>query len=220
MNPDNEKIIEIIQAGKYLFNRNLAWAGTGNISQLTDNGTYFVTASGSRLGFLNERTIAECRLSDNESIGSIKPSKEAVVHKSIYMNNRAVKAIVHTSPLYSTMICASEFGVELELAYFIESMVMLRNLSWVDFYNPGSEELATAVGEASTNSDIIMLRNHGVFATGETIVKALNKIDTLEFLCNMLIVAKGNGIKLEPLAKDKVARFFKESSYKSLTYGN
>lgn len=219
MKIDAQSLNEIIRAGKYLFNRNLAWAGTGNISQVADEDLYLVTASGSRLGFLDDKSIALCRISDNERINDIKPSKEAVVHRSIFINNPSVRSIIHTSPLYTTMLSAAEFGMKVELGYFIESMVMLRNISWVDFMSPGSDELARAIGDASKDSDVIIMRNHGVIATGDNLTKALNKIDTLEFLCHMLVSAKASGINLHPVPKDRIDRFLKESSYKSYNFG-
>lgn len=209
---------DIIEAGKYMYDKGLAWGSTGNISAAAEGNYFYISGSGSRLGELDEGKIAICHLDSDSYEPAVKPSKEYNIHRHIYMNRLGTRAIVHTSPPFVTMVAAAKEGMKLELRYFIESMVLLRDLAWVPFLIPGSNELAEEVGEASKSADVIMMKNHGVIIAAETIPKAMNKLEALEFLCRMLITAKSAGIELEPVSDEMMLRLLKESKYKSYVY--
>ena len=217
---DKTTATNIIDAGAYMLKQGLSWGGTGNISALADDGRFYVSASGSRLGELDEGKIAVCYL-DSEGYGpEARPSKEYNIHRQVYLNRPGTKAVVHTSPPFITLMAAAQKRHGFELKYFVESMVLLREMAWVPFLIPGSDELAKGVGEASRSADVIMMKNHGVIIAADSMTKAMNKLETLEFLCRMLVMAKSAGIELEPVGDEMMDRLLSESKYKSYSYGS
>ena len=50
----------------------------------------------------------------------------------------------------------------------------------IEYFKPGSAELAKAASEALKNEDVIVLKNHGVIATGETVKEAATLVEFVE----------------------------------------
>lgn len=204
---------EIVSTGAYLINHQLAWGSTGNISARFDETSFFISATGATLGALSQETIALCRTTGEPLVQTVTPSKEHRVHAAIYTSDPKAKAVIHTAPPYITLTAAACEEFQLEVGYFIESAVLLQKLSWIPFHLPGSPELEQAVREAAKTSDVMMLKNHGVIVSAESMRKALIKVDTLEFLCRMIITAKAAGIKLVGMENDSVRKLLEDPRY-------
>ena len=210
---------DIVTTGEYLINHQLAWGSTGNISARFDDNSFFISASGATLGSLSTDTLALCRITGEPLVSTIKPSKEHRVHAAMYRSDPKAKAIIHTSPPYTSLIAAAGPSIGLPIGLFIESAALLQKIRWVPFLVPGSDELVEAVGSAAKESDVIMMQNHGVIISADTMRKALNKVDTLEFLCRMVITAKAANIELAPMSDECMHKLLSESAYRNLTYG-
>ena len=50
----------------------------------------------------------------------------------------------------------------------------------IEYFKPGSKELAEAASEALKTEDAIILKNHGVIATGETVKEAAALVEFVE----------------------------------------
>jgi ribulose-5-phosphate 4-epimerase/fuculose-1-phosphate aldolase len=201
---------DIVTTGQYLLAHQLAWGSTGNISARFDENSFFISASGASLGNLATDNLALCKIGSETLVSSIIPSKEHRVHAAIYHNNPKVNAVIHTSPIYTSLIAAAETEIQIPVGYFIESAVILQSIAWVPFMLPSSDELVEAVGAASRESDVIIMRNHGIMVTGDSMRKALNKVDTLEFLCRMFVTAKSAGIDLRQMTSDEIKHLLDE----------
>src|SRR5215211_912643 len=89
----NEARRQLQAAGRYLLDHDLAWGNAGNISARLSPGRYLITASGTRLGELNEDDFVECSY-DGPLPGSRKPSKETPMHRAIYEQRPEIGAIL------------------------------------------------------------------------------------------------------------------------------
>ena len=211
---------DIVTTGQYLLSHQLAWGSTGNISARFDDQSFFISASGAGLGTLAVDNLALCRVNGEKIATTVTPSKEFKVHAAIYRNDPKANAVIHTSPPYTSLIAAAQAGPKLSVAYFIEAAVMLQRIAWIPFMLPGSPEIEEAVGEASKTCDVIVMQNHGIMVTADSIRKALNKVDTMEFLCKMLITAKSAGIELRQMTPEEVERLLTDSRQRNLNYGS
>src|SRR5215211_2894376 len=79
----NEARGQLQAAGRYMLANDLAWGNTGNISARLGPEQYIITASGTRLGELEDDDFVECSF-DGPLPGSRKPSKETPMHRAIY----------------------------------------------------------------------------------------------------------------------------------------
>ncbi|PAE42873.1 class II aldolase/adducin family protein [Bacillus sp. 7884-1] len=204
---------QLQETGKFMMEYELAWGNSGNISAKTEGNSFLITASGTYLGDLDEEDFAECSLAVNESPSfGPKPSKEVPMHQAIYETRPEIGAVLHASPLYSTLIASSH--LDLPAAWFVEGMYYLERIERVPYAHPGSMELGELVREKAKNANILLLENHGVLVYDTSIKEAKMALQTLEMACRMLIISRNSGIVLQELSDNEIHSFLHDSGYK------
>lgn len=208
MNPK----IELIKAGKYMIDHQLAWGTSGNLSMRLDDHNMLITASGTKMAELNEDDFVEWNIQTGEATGIRKASKETPMHSGIYANRPDAQAILHSSPFYTTLFACSNEKIVSEL--FIETMYYLEDIAYVDYFHPGTKELGQAIAEQSLAANVVMMRNHGVVVFDDSISDALMRLETLEMACRMILKAKECGVTLTKIPDQVVTSFLEDSRYK------
>lgn len=203
---------ELINAGQYLKANQLAWGTSGNLSARLDDHHALITASGTYMANLKEDDFVTFNLQTGTYEGTRKASKETPFHTGIYRVRQDAKAILHSSPFYTTLFACSSETIISEL--FIETMYYLEDIAYVDYYHPGTQELGDAIAEKANEANIIMMKNHGVVVFDDSISEALMRIETLEMACRMIVKAKECGIKLNLIPQEVVTSFLEDSKYK------
>ncbi len=177
------------QICKKMAERGLVIGASGNVSER--QGDFFrITASSVRLDSVNNSTIITCGI--NSDVTPEKASIETGMHRAIYQQRQEVNAIIHANPPYTTLLACSD---EIINTSIIPEGALI-HVSYVGVFQPGSKELASAVGSASLKSDVIILRNHGVVVIGVSLEEALNRLEYVEFISRLIIMARMSGIKL------------------------
>ncbi|SFB36312.1 L-fuculose-phosphate aldolase [Lentibacillus halodurans] len=204
---------ELIDTGKSLVDNQLAWGTSGNISLRMNDESMLISGSGTKLGELKKDDFVVFDIYTDKKGGERKASKETPMHSGIYKKRKDAKAILHSSPFYTTLVaCSNELSIISEL--FIETMYYLENVSYIDYYHPGSQELGDAVAEQSLNANIIIMKNHGVIVFDDSMPQALMRLETLEMACRMVLEAKKAGIRLTRIPDKVVEDFLENSLYK------
>ena len=203
---------ELIEAGKYLKANQLAWGTSGNISAKSDDNHMLITASGTYMADLGEEDFVTCEIETGKYEGTRKASKETPMHTGIYRMRKDVKAVLHSSPFYTTLFACSNEPIHSDL--FVETMYYLENIAYVDYFHPGTQELGDAVTEQATKANIIMLKNHGVVVYDDSMSEAIMRLETLEMACRMILKAKESGVKLNHIPDHVVTSFLEDSRYK------
>ena len=207
----NEARTGLQAAGRYMFDNDLAWGNAGNISARLNLDRYLVTASGTQLGGLKDDDFVECSF-DGPLSWDRKPSKETPMHRAIYEQRPEIGAVLHASPFYSTLVACTDIQIPADL--FIEDMYYLERIEHVDYFHAGSRELGEAVRAKARRANILFLDNHGVLVYDTSIQEALVGLHTLEFVCRMVITARGSGLELRSLPGSMVADFLENSGYR------
>jgi 3-dehydro-4-phosphotetronate decarboxylase len=204
---------QLQETGKFMMEYDLAWGNSGNISAKTENNSFLITASGTYLGDLDADDFAQCSLgaSEGSSFGP-KPSKEVPMHQAIYETRPEIGAVLHASPLYSTLIASSQ--LDIPAAWFVEGMYYLEKIERVPYAHPGSIELGELVREKAKNANILLLENHGVLVYDTSIKEAKMALQTLEMACRMYIISRSSGIALQELSDNVIHSFLHDSGYK------
>lgn len=146
----------------------VAWT-SGNISARDQaTGLVVIKPSGLRFEDLTPASMVVTDLQGQVVDGDLAPSSDTASHCAIYRHMPAVNGVVHTHSRYATAFAvageaipcvttamADEFGGEIPCAGF--ALI-------------GGEEIGQLVVEALTGhrSPAALLRNHGVFAIGES----------------------------------------------------
>lgn len=202
----------LCKAGRELVAKQLVWGTSGNMSTKADDNKMIITASGTNMGELAVDDFVEVEIFTGKVLGTKKASKETPMHTGIYSKRPDVNAIVHSSPFYATLFACSNEPIASEL--FVESMYYLENIAYIDYFHPGSIELAEAITKEAKKANIIMMRHHGVVVFDKNLKEAMVRLETLEIVCKMLLQASGSGIKLNKIPEKVVKSFLEESGYR------
>ena len=198
---------ELMIYGKALADRGLVWGQSGNISVRIDTDTFLITAGGADLSMLLDDDIIPCRIESDGYEGLRAPSMEIGLHRGIYRTSKDAMAVIHSQPFYATTVACSDVEVRSDL--LPEAMVYLGQISRVPYHHAGSGELAQEVAAAASNSQVLLLANHGVVCSGSSLSDAFLKTETLEFLCRIIVTARAGGMDLNYLG-DEAMRDFTE----------
>ena len=211
--PQITELIDQVQStGRAMLENELTLGNAGNLSARIDETHYLITASGTHLGELAADDFVICSIDSADVIGNLKPSKETPMHAAIYKKRPEINAVLHASPFYSTMVACSNLSIPAN--WFVEDMYYLERVAKIGYFHPGSKALGGAVEEKAYESNIILMKNHGVLVYDTSIKEALMAMLTLEMVCKMMIVSKQAGLEIDPLSNETVQEFLENSGYR------
>lgn len=192
---------------KKLYSRGLISVYGGNASMvLSDDNALLITPSGFNKENLREEDLVKVDFASGKVLGEGKPSGELRTHLAIYGANKEAKAVVHAHPPTLVGLCTSgfDFGI-----YTPEQALLVGKPMVINFCM--GEELAESMSALAGTCQAVVVKNHGVFAWGPTIMEAYAKIEILEEAAKM--VATGNviigGLGVSPLSDEQVLGILK-----------
>ncbi len=166
-----KNVQEIIDVGNNIYNKNLVSGKSGNISKRikTANGDIIaITPTLKSLANLNPEDIVLVDLEGN-LLTKGKPSSEVNMHLEIYKKRNDVNGIVHTHSPYATGFAFSTKKIK-RLEGFGE--IKDPYLPEIEYEKPGSIELANSASDGIKNSDVLVLKNHGIICVSENLSEA------------------------------------------------
>ncbi|MFN4223976.1 MAG: class II aldolase/adducin family protein [Fervidobacterium nodosum] len=184
----------------------------GNISVYLGDFIY-ITPSGYPYDLLKPEDIIVVDKQGNKLYGNLKPSSELPLHIEIYNNRKDINAIIHTHPVYSTVISLTVS----EIPPIVEDAVMIlgERLRVSEYALPGSWELAKNAFIALGQNNCVFLRNHGLVCVGENLHEAFIATQVAEKTAQIYIEALKIGKVIEiPQEHAKVLREKYLTSYK------
>ena len=188
-------------------NNLVAWT-SGNISARDPaTGLVAIKPSGLRFEDLTPASMVVTDLAGQPVDGELAPSSDTASHCYIYRQMPAINGVVHTHSRYATAFAvvgesipcvttamADEFGGEIPCAGF--GLI-------------GGEEIGALVVEAlrGHRSPAALLRNHGVFAIGESAAAAVKAAVMTEDNAAIVWTARQLG-ELIPIANEDIDRLY------------
>jgi ribulose-5-phosphate 4-epimerase/fuculose-1-phosphate aldolase len=189
--------------------RGYAFGSTGNLSVRAGDHV-FITPTGQSLRHTTVEALAEIDLAGgarNEN----KASKEFPFHLAAYAAQPAARAIVHLHSTWSVLLsCLDTLDEANPLPVFTPYYLMrVAPLAVVPYCRPGSENLATVIGEAAARSNCLLLRNHGLVALGRTMSEAVDRAEELEETCRLYFASRNETLRLLTAEqRDEIERVF------------
>ena len=181
---------EIANMGKRLYERRLNGGYGGNIS-VKDEDVIYITPSGLPKDVLQYSDIIVMDFKGNILEGTGKPSSEMLFHILIYKTREDVNAIIHSHPPLATGFAIA--GREIPAGIHEESTVVLGEVPVLPYEVTSSKELAKNVSDALSKFNAALLANHGAITVGDTLETAFRRMEELENLCEMILVAGALG---------------------------
>ena len=185
----------ICAVGRSLFERGLTAGSSGNLSARLDDG-YLLTPTGSSLGALDPARLSKLD-PEGRTIAGDPPSKEAFLHRAVYLARPKAGAVVH---LHSTHAAAVSCLDGLDPAeclppltpYFV---MKIGRLPLVPYHRPGDPHLGEVVRGLAARSAAVLLANHGPVVSGASLDDAVNAAEELEETAKLFLLLRGQPVR-------------------------
>lgn len=199
---------EVCRVGVSLFNRGLTHGSTGNISVRLPDGGWLMTPTGSSLGTLDPARLSLLD-SAGRHIGGDKPTKESVLHTTMYDRRPKADAVVHLHSFHSVAVsCLHGIDPHNVLPPITAYSVMrIGALALAPYFPPGDERLADAVGTLAGKHHAILLANHGPVVAGTSLAAATDAVEELEETARLYLLLRRE--KISCLTPEQVAEIEK-----------
>lgn len=189
---NTEEIIEnMVQSSHHLYKKGLVPGKAGNISVKfvkDDLKLIAVTPSGASLKYLEKKDIVLVDLDGNiVSSSNNVPTSELEMHLNIYNEREDINAVVHTHSPITTGFAFSDEKIEMLEGF---GPIKCHHIPTVDYYPPGSVELANAVSIGLKNENVVVLKNHGMVALGKNLDEATLLSEFIEDIAKIQFVKK------------------------------
>lgn len=176
---------DFVKFGRMLWEAGLIHLTSGNMS-IRKGTVLYITRTGSLLGSLSPSDIVTVNLENN--LRDKGASSETPVHKSIYLANSDVQAIVHAHPPYATALSwdyASIKPIDSDSLYIPEIPVLTECP-----YGEGSLCIAEHFPKLLGKNKVALIRGHGAFSVGKDLEQATARISMMENQCRLLFFRK------------------------------
>ena len=182
----------IIDACRWMNSSGLNQGTSGNIS-VRCGDKMLITPSGVSYDQLRPDMLCRVPLSgEADMTDPYKPSTEWRFHQSILFANPNVMAVVHAHPANATALAVQ--GCAIPACHYMIAAFGGTNVPLVDYAIFGSPALARMVTNALNDRSACLLANHGAITTGDTLSRALWRMEELENLARVYLLAKATGV--------------------------
>ena len=189
-------------AGRRLYDRDLIGAGEGNLSARLGEGAFLVTPSGVSKGSLQPGDLLVVDAEGRVLSGHGRPSTELAMHLAAYAARPDAAAAVHAHPLTAVAITVAGAGWPGHLVP--EAAVTLGQVAVAPFAVPGTPEVPASLAPFLPGHDVLLLERHGALCLGGTVTEAVDRMETLERVARVAVLARAVG-SCRPLQPEQVA---------------
>jgi L-fuculose-phosphate aldolase len=193
----------LVETCRRLHARDLIGAGEGNVSVRLGSDRFLVTPSSANKGYLAPGDLVVVDAAGVVVEGSGRASTELRMHLAAYAARPDVAAIVHAHPI--TAVALTVAGAPPPNDLVPEAAVTLGELAVAPFATPGTDEVPASLAPLFPRHDVILLARHGALALGRTLVEAFDRMETLERVARIALVARLAG-RCEPLPAEAIAK--------------
>ena len=173
------------RVGRDLFTRGLVSSHSGNLS-IRRGEQLLITRRGSMLGYLQEQDLVETGVTQNNRATPLA-STELALHRTIYQQTPAL-AVIHAHPPHAIALSLTErefIPPDLEGSYLLQKVPVLGEGVMMK-----PDGLVDIIAQALKHNRIIIVKGHGIFATGQLLEEALHWTTALEMSCQVMCLLK------------------------------
>jgi L-fuculose-phosphate aldolase len=177
---------DIVATARFLHERGWVANHDGNVS-VRDGAGFIATPTATSKRLVDEASLVELDAAGKVS-GGKKVFGEIGLHLCVFERRPDVGAVVHAHPPHATAIACSG-GNPIERPFIAEALVSLGPaIPKVDFAAPGDPAKA-ALAPWCELVDAALLTNHGAIAWGKDCETALLRLELVEHLAKIAILA-------------------------------
>ncbi len=181
----------IIATCRRMSEAGLTQGTAGNVSVRVEAGL-LVTPSGIPYDRLTPEILPIIPHDGEPTTGdAFKPTSEWRFHQSVLSARPDMVAVVHAHPPHATAIAIQRRAIP--ACHYMVAAFGGSDVPLVDYALFGSVDLARDTAEAMRDRTGCLLANHGAVTAGETLERALWRMEELETLARMFQLAEASG---------------------------
>lgn len=162
---------------------------SGNISLRVEDGL-LITPSAVPYGDMTPDMIVKLRL-DAPPAADQNPSTEWQFHQAVLNARPDANAIVHAHPANATAIAIQRRDIP--AVHYMIAAFGGATVPCTGYALFGSPELSRMVADAMQDRDGCLMANHGALVSGDTLDSALWRMQELETLARVMVLAEASG---------------------------
>ncbi len=187
---EKAKRSQIVAIARTLYDKGYVVATDGNISVRLSPDRLLLTPTGICKGDLTEENLILC---DNEgnALEAGRLTSETPMHLEVYKQRPDVNAVIHAHP--PCTLALNLTGIQLDEYLLPEQTITLGEVPTAPFAMPSTSQGAEAIRELIEKHDTIILDRHGSLTVGETLAEAFHRLERLEFIAKVTVLARSIG---------------------------
>lgn len=191
----------VVHVCRRLAERGLVAGMDGNVSVRLDARRVLCTPSGASKGDLRPSDLVLVTMAGTP-VGRTraKPSSELDLHLRAYARRPDVTAVVHAHPPVATAFAVA--GRDLMAPVLPEVLLLLGRVPRVPYGRPGTPAVADAFEPFFPHHDVFLMAHHGALTFGSSLVRAHQRMESLEHASRILAAADALG-GASPLPADE-----------------
>lgn len=160
---------------------------SGNLSVRLDAERLLVTPTGVSKFLVKSADMVIVDLQGRQLEGSRRVTSEISMHLAVYQNRHDIDAVIHSHPPIATAFACAGRGLDEMLCQ--EAVMTLGIVPLAQYATTGTDEVAASLAPFISGHDAILMANHGAVTYGSTLLSAFQKMETVEHLAHIALVA-------------------------------
>ena len=178
---------DLVRFSRWLSRLGFTPGTSGNLSAKLDQNRLLVTPTGVSKGLLKSADIVVVDLHGRLLAGTRKVTSEVSMHLAVYELRKDVQAVIHSHPPISTAFACS--GRALDEMLCQEAVMTVGAVPLAKYATTGTDQVAASLSCYIPHHDAILLESHGAVSYGKTLLDAFMKMETVEHLAHVALVA-------------------------------
>lgn len=160
---------------------------SGNVSVRVETGL-LVTPSGVPYEKMRKEMLQVIPTQGSPRLrGDFRPTTEWRFHQAVLAARPDLNAVVHAHPAYATAVAVQRRPIP--ACHYMVAAFGGNDVPLVDYSLFGSSELAAAVAAVMADRTGCLMANHGVLTAGETLERALWRMEELNHLARIFLLS-------------------------------
>lgn len=196
---------ELVKFAKLIYSDKFVIGAGGNISA-RHGRKVFIKATGTSLRDSREADYNEIDLKTGKVIcfnGAC--SIEAPMHIACYKARHDIGAVIHTHPVYGTIMGMA--GAKLGYISYEFMLAMRSEVPVINYKMAGSQALAKDVGTKIKKYNGLLLKNHGIIVVGKSLEEAYLRALALERACKIYLFSKLTGNRASFIPRSHLLKY-------------
>jgi L-fuculose-phosphate aldolase len=178
---------DLVRFSRLLYRLGYMPGTSGNLSVRLDASRLLVTPTGVSKFLLRPADMVIVDLAGKQLNGYRRMTSEVSMHLAVYRQRTDVTAVVHSHPPIATAFACVGRGLDEMLCQ--EAVMTLGVVPLATYAATGTEEVAASLTPFIPDHDAILLANHGAVSYGRNLLEAFQKMETVEHLAHITLVA-------------------------------